>query len=247
VLGAIGDGLHLGDATQSTSRRDGQRALAELYWERLSFTHPYQSSPAPGWTADLFAWTYYLGTTFLVPNQYAARFSAGTKLRWSESGVVKYGVVTEAVLTGTQTAVALAPTNDYAMAANPDPGSNWYSYESPPDFPAKFSFTPALTGITGQTVLGFWSIAGNGLTTISLATFTSGTGSATTFTLTNLPFYATQDQAAPLAIVLDNTSFVTAQVSFSPSSQVATFLKNGNGGTWTASGIRSITSTFGYW
>ena len=190
ILGAVGDGVHLGDNTQSTSGRDGQRALAEAYWEKLSFVHPMVSTPAPGWTQGIFPWTYYTsggGVIFLMPNQYATKFGPGTKLRWSESGVVKYGVVSSAIAntpTAGTTAVSLTPTPDYVIAANPDTGSNWYSYENPPDFPSSFTWNPAITGATGGTVVGFWSING-GICQITQYYVAAGTGTATTYTATS--------------------------------------------------------------
>ena len=245
-LGAAGDGVHLGDTAASTSGVDGQRMIAETYWEKLSYAHPYQPTVAPGWTSDLFTWSYLDSTQFTVSHIDAQYFAPGTKLRWSESGVVKYGVVASITPGSVGTLITMVATNDYAMAANPDTGSNWYSYGSPPDFPNAFSFTPTFTGLTGGTFLGFWAMRGP-VVTINLITTSTATGSATSFTLTNLPAEATQAQIMPIGFILDNTAFAPAQAEVAASSAVVSFLKNGNGAGWTASGQRQITTTFSYW
>jgi hypothetical protein len=235
VLGSVGDGVHLGNAVSSWSGRDGQRALAETYWEKLSYAHPYQPVADPGWTPDLFAWTRFSGTVFLVPNQFAQRFAPGTKVRWAESGTVKYGTVTSAVLqTGPVTAVSLASTSDYVMTANPDLGSNWYSYEAPPDFPGAFAWAAALTGVTGGVPITVFSINGRQCT-CTLFWTAPGTGTATTFTAT-APLNASS-AAIAMGVGQDNGVQVSVSAQIIGASSTIN-LGNPTLATWTAAGVR---------
>lgn len=113
----------------------------------------YMTPLASGWTAERDAATRVTGSsnvksTFTLPIDLTARYKRGTRLRWYESGTVKYGVVCiDSTQSSGTTTVTLTGNTDYAMAASPDDGVIFYSYQdSPLGYPHWFNYTPTWAG-----------------------------------------------------------------------------------------------------
>lgn len=120
--------------------------------------------PTDGWTAHSITWTRTSDTTFTLSGDYTLIFTKGTRIKWSESGTVKYGTVKTSSHAGGTTTVTLFATTDYVMAANPDASSTYYSYQiNPQGYPGTFSFTPTLNEVTlgNGTNTGKFNVIGN--------------------------------------------------------------------------------------
>lgn len=138
-----------------------------------------------GWIPDANVWTYVSATSFTVSGNLTGTYAKGTKLKWSESGTVKYGVVASSSYSSPTTTVTMIATTSYAMAASPDSNSTYYSLGYPTDFPSTFGWSP--TSFTGfstnpSTTLSSWAVNGRNMT-ITFAMFTAGTSNAATFTV----------------------------------------------------------------
>ncbi len=108
-----------------------------------------------GWVNETLTWTRVSNTQFTISSatDLTARYAKGTKLKWSESSVVKFGVVSSSSFASSTTTVNLIPTSDYLMVATADASSTFFSYAaSPQQFPAWFNWIPTHTG---------WSVAAN--------------------------------------------------------------------------------------
>ena len=258
ILGiSAGDGVHYGDATRSSSGRKDRRL-----WLRLSgLTSPttsrsHQQHPHRVWQAAL-GW-YATGTRTSCPTASGTRqhhlhwslpttlvgiYAKGTKLRWTESGTVKYGTVVSSSFSASTllTTVTMAVTSDYVMAANPDVSSNWISYGQPPNFPTSFTWSGATpTGITASgTFVATFSIT-NGICYLQFFTAVAPTSNATTFTVTGAPIANAGTAALVLGAGTDNGAAVTAVVAYvAGAATTVTLNKNSIGGAWTNSSTKS--------
>ena len=247
TLGGTGDGTHFGDASRSVSGRDGQRALAETYWEKLSYAHVGLSNPSPGWTLDTAAWAYLTGTNFVLFSNPTRYLAPGTKLRWTESGVVKYGVVASSSFSAGGGSVTMISTSDYTMGANPDAGSTWYSYEEPPDFPAAFTWSNiAVSGWSGTpTVEATFSVTGR---RVSVMAFISGTSNSATTTCTAPVESAANGAGFASCAGTDSGTATVANAGIAASSSTINLLKGASvlSGAWTASGAKVVTFELTY-
>lgn len=266
VLGiSANDGIHFGDASRSTSGRDAQQGIADMFWNTLSY---YRAAPpvaaGPGWTSAGPAlaldktlpsgviWTRTANTTFTInyPTSQTGIYGKGTKLRWVESGTVKYGVVASSAFSNGITTVTMVATTDYVMAANPDIGSNWYSYGSPPGFPTSFTWSPAWTGfsVNPSTALNYWWSINNGMCTLNAYAFTAGTSNATTFTMVApISSAAVLGIGQALGTGTDNGAPITlCYASIGASTTTITVAKNAPGGAWTNANGKNGTFTLTY-
>jgi hypothetical protein len=119
-----------------------------------------------------------VASTFTVYGDSTARYKRGVRVRWAESGTLKYGVVAaDSTYAPNVTTVTLAANLDYWMAANPDTGSLMYSDATPPDYPIWFGYQPGFTGYATTPALA-GSMPFTGVTTdVTANTFTrSGHG-----------------------------------------------------------------------
>lgn len=77
------------------------------------------------------------GTTFTLADDWTNRFVKGTRVRWAESGVLKYGILSiDSTFAGSSTTVTLNAASD-TMGANADNGSLAWSHIRPPDYTLK--------------------------------------------------------------------------------------------------------------
>lgn len=253
VQGGLGDGIHLGDYQSSPSGRDGQRMLAEHYYNRLVTTHQGVGSQAPGYTTDTNKWTFTAqgsgtsGNQFTVPGNQTGLYIKGLLLRWAEYIVVKYGVVASSSYSTTTnlTTVTMIPTVDYEMIQSPDLGSMWWATSPPPGFPAQFTWTPQLTGFSAQpsVVFAWWRYVAGELEYM-VDCFTTGTSNATSLTAT-LPLVIAPSLSLGLSLGVgsgtDSGASVTVSLSATAnSSATVNFYKNVNSGGWTATGAKGV-------
>lgn len=114
---------------------------------------PFYVTPLPGgsdgWAAQgpfdgsgLFPVTRTAGASgvasvFTLYGDFRERYKTGAKVRWTEAGAVKYGVVSiDSTFGASVTTVTLFADVTHFMAGNPDVGSLRYSFATPPNFPA---------------------------------------------------------------------------------------------------------------
>src|SRR3990167_2128035 len=136
----------------------------------------------PGWTSDARTWTRTGNHTFTIASDVTAIYAKGTKVRYKDGGAYEYGVVFSASYSSPNTTITLITNTDYAMAAATITDT-YYSYSSPPDFPAYFAFTPVWTASPTPPAIGKGTIAGRFSVTGKLlkASIEIVTGSTTTY------------------------------------------------------------------
>src|SRR3990167_250718 len=136
----------------------------------------------PGWTSDARTWTRTGNHTFTIASDVTAIYAKGTKVRYKDGGAYEYGVVFSASYSSPNTTITLITNTDYAMAAATITDT-YYSYSSPPDYPAYFAFTPVWTASPTPQAIGNGTIAGRFSVTGKLlkASIEIVTGSTTTY------------------------------------------------------------------
>jgi hypothetical protein len=247
-----GDNLHPSDFQSSSTGVDGHRSIATYIRERLPFdvAGPAPVAPADGWTAAPNNWTRVSNTQFTISSatNLTRRYGVGTKLRWAESGTVKHGVVASSVFSTGTTTVNIAAVNESVMAASPDLNSNWYSYVTPPDFPAFFSFTPAYTGNgTGGVAIALINFGSDGWADVTLVVLSAPSAGGTTVVLTNLPIASTiSGQTIGNCMCIDGLTPHLASVSLTSGSTSATFQRDGITANWANSTVHQINGGFSY-
>lgn len=103
-----------------------------------------------GWILANETWTYASATTFTVAGDVTAKYSKGTRVKFTQT-TVKYGTVASSSYSAPNTTVTLIGNSDYSIA-NASISANYYSYSlNPQGFPAYFNFTNTIR-VTGGTV-----------------------------------------------------------------------------------------------
>lgn len=91
-----------------------------------------------GWTGANETWTYASASTFTVSGDVTAKYSKGTRLKWTQT-TVKYGVVVLSSHSGGTTTVTILTNTDYTIA-NAAISANSYSYMvNPQAYPDYFA------------------------------------------------------------------------------------------------------------
>lgn len=132
-----------------------------------------------GWIPSADTWTFVAnvgGVQFTISGvDRTGQLLKGTKIKWSESGTVKYGVVQSSSFS-TDTTVNLIPTTDYVMTTTPDSNSAYYAYTHPAGFPTAFTWVPRVSIASCTTTLSSASISAAGaITGVSVGMFVYGT------------------------------------------------------------------------
>lgn len=144
------------------------------------------SVPTDGWTSAGETWTYASASTFTISGDKTAKYLAGTRLKFTQT-TVKYFVVVSSSYSAPNTTVTVAVNTSYTIA-NAAISSNYYSYElSPAGYPDYYNFTPSWTNVTvgNGTVVARYSFDGKkvkgqvSLTYAAAAATTSITGQIT--------------------------------------------------------------------
>lgn len=130
-----------------------------------------------GWTADTDTWVYVSASSFKIAGKdVTTKFTAGTRLKFTQT-TVKYAVVVSSAFS-TDTTVTIAVNTDFTIA---DAAITlpYYSYQlKPQGYPDWFNFTPGWTNLTpgSGTNTGSFSMIGK---TVHFRTyFVFGAGSA---------------------------------------------------------------------
>lgn len=101
-----------------------------------------------GWNTPDETWTYASAATFTVSGDQTAKYTKGTRLKWTQT-TVKYGVVVSSAYVAPNTTVTIAVNTDYVLA-NAAISANYYSYEIyPQGYPVFFNYTPVWTNVSG--------------------------------------------------------------------------------------------------
>jgi hypothetical protein len=132
-----------------------------------TFTSPIENTPtitAPiirnwdGWEDAAETWSYASATTITVPSGAATKYTAGDKIKLTQT-TVKYFIISSVA----DTVLTIVTSTDYTLA-NAVISNNYYSHSATPiGFPREFNYTPTFSGAitTGNaTVLGRYSISG---------------------------------------------------------------------------------------
>jgi hypothetical protein len=114
----------------------------------------------------------------------STRYQKGTRIKWLESGVEKFGTVKSVAYASSVTTITLFETSLSAglITANPDNSLIWWSYEaSPKGYPGWFPFNAAFTGVSAYpaSVVNRYRVIGNHIWVSHepSSTFTSNSGS----------------------------------------------------------------------
>lgn len=194
-------------------------------------------------------WTYVSGTSFTIEGDHRLDIGKGTKLKWTDSGGVKYGVVASSSFSAGNTTVTMIPTSDYVLASGgPTADTTFFCQGRVPDFPTSFAWSPALTGVASPVVItATWSVV-EGICILQLVA--GGTSSGTTFGAT-API-AAKALVSSIGTGADNvaslltpaTTFITA--AFTAGSASIAFGQGPAGTAWTNSGSRWVNVTAAY-
>jgi hypothetical protein len=204
----------------------------------------YSADPSgnlSGWVLATDTWVFASASTFTIAGaDRTALYSKGTRLRWTDSGGTKYGVVVSSSFS-TNTTVTIAVNTDYVIAnsaiTNPS-----YSYDvNPQGYPGWFNYTPVFTGfsVNPTNVTARFNIIGT-LCHVLFGTGTPGTSNSTAFTITAPVATAalTNKQPQSHAIVADNGTTLTTPglVVITSGSSTFNVYKDFSSAVWTASG-----------
>lgn len=130
-----------------------------------------------GWITPDETWTYASASTFTVAGDQTAKYTAGTRLKFTQT-TVKYAVVISSAYTSS-TLVTIAVNTDYTIA-NAAITDNYYSYAANPQgYPNSFAYTttvtcPSGTAPTYTTNTGRFSIVGNRVSGSTVLSNSSG-------------------------------------------------------------------------
>jgi hypothetical protein len=118
-----------------------------------------------GWVSFTAAsWVRADDGSFTISGNYASTFPSGTKIKYTQSAVVKYAIVVDAVYSAPNTTVRIFVATD--IITNVAITATYFSYGFPSDFPAYMSYTPtwtcsgAMTYGTGGTAYGKFRMVG---------------------------------------------------------------------------------------
>jgi len=215
-----------------------------------------------GWVTSTDTWTYASASTFTIAGvDRTAVYTAGTRLKFTQT-TVKYAVVVSSSFS-TNTTVTIAVNTDYTIA-NAAITLPYYSYQANPQgYPGYFSWTPTLTNLT----------IGNGAITAEYAQFgttahfyfnvtfgnTTSMGTNPIFTLPVVPKYTNSINGASICLDAGTASFFSHSVNESVGTKenVYTYAVATSGAystynlitssvpfTWTTNDRLSVTGTY---
>jgi hypothetical protein len=158
-------------------------------------THTHAGLSTDGWIADSNTWAYASATTFTVPGDQRAIFTAGVKIKFTQDATVKCFHVASSAYTTVTTVTIIR--NTAGVISTSAISANCYSLASNPiGFPNTFFFPSTWTAQSGTPALGngtqtmYYSISGKMITVNLMVTFGSTSTYATASWLYSLPIAA---------------------------------------------------------
>lgn len=148
-----GDNWTIVRAQEGTSARSvivGDQIAATITAKTLT---DIENPILDGWIDDSAeTWTYASATTFTVAGDLTSKYTAGTRIKLTQSATVKYFVVVGSSYGAPNTTVTVTGGDDYSIA-NSTISANYHSYAANPQgYPEWFGFTPTLTGFASPTI-----------------------------------------------------------------------------------------------
>jgi hypothetical protein len=198
-----------------------------------------------GWnSATGETWTYASASTFTIATDLTARYTAGTRLKFTQT-TVKYAVVVSSSYGAPNTTVTIAVNTDYVIA-NAAISARCFSYAANPQgYPGWFNYSPTLTGFSVNPANAVYRFSLNGKTcTLVQRNGTAGTSNATGFTVTLPVTAATITNHAwgcASGYLMDNSAAQSSPglVSIASAGTVVTLYKTLAASAWTGSGTKS--------
>lgn len=179
-----------------------------------------------GWNTVSDSWSYASATTITVPSGAASLYKKGDKIKFTQTTVKYFYVVSVA-----DTVLTVTGGSDYSVA-NAAISSIYVSHQaSPIGFPDYFAFAGAASGMTGVTETHKFSLNG---TVCTIQSVTAGTGSTTARTIT-LPIASKEEVRVPIHTVNNGTTAV-GRADTSAGTTTLNLYSAINGSTWTGSG-----------
>lgn len=198
-----------------------------------------------GWITVSDTWTYASASTFTIAGvDRTGIYTAGTKLKFTQTSV-KYAVVVSSSFS-TDTTVTIAVNTDYTIA-NAAITAPYYSYQqSPVGFPNFFTYTPTHTGFSSAPTGTFRYSLTKGLCWIMHGGDTPGASNATGFTVTG-PVVAS-GVSYGIGAVYDNGSWqsTSGRLATTNGSAAISVSKDAGGSTFTGSGNKTALFQFTY-
>jgi len=198
-------------------------------------------SEVDGWTAAGETWTYASAVTFTVSGDQTAKYTAGVKIKLTQT-TAKYFYVVSSSYGAPNTTVTVTGGSDYTLA-NAAITNPYYSRAATPSgFPQWFGYTPTYSGFSANpTSVARFCIVGR-VCRVQVTMTAAGTSNATTFTVSapvtsaNIP----NSRAGNTWLgAMDNGAYLPApgRVYILHNSGTITIHKNMDGSVaWTASG-----------
>lgn len=137
------------------------KATLKTYFDTL-YTAVNTVIPNNGWVSPGETWTYASASTFTVSGDKRTTYKKGTKLKWTQSAAVKYGVVVAVSYSSPNTTVTILVNTNWTIA-NSAITANYYSYvENPGGWNFEFDWTPSWTNLSvgNGTIVSKLSIEG---------------------------------------------------------------------------------------
>jgi len=118
---------------------------------------------ADGWVKTSDTWTYASASTFLVSGDVTTRYTAGTRLKFSQT-TVKYGTVASSSYSAPNTTVTIIVNTDHVLANAAITLPSYPYAASPQGYPSWFSYTPTFGGLSGGTLTNaLFSVVGKNM------------------------------------------------------------------------------------
>jgi hypothetical protein len=226
-------------------------AITDVYLSTVENPYGFSTSAlTDGWRRSRDTWVFGNATTFTITGvDRTSLYTKGTKLKWVDSGGVKFGYVSSSSFVS-NTNVTLVENSDYSLASGIV--SNYYSYESNPQgFPTSFSINSTLGGNVGWSsyTTFHYRFAMDGKK-VTLEFHISGTSNSTSTSI----FYPNGLGALQTSSVLGNALSITTNngtVSTSGGRVTLTggaiaFYTDMSTGAWTASGTKTVAGSVTY-
>jgi hypothetical protein len=109
-----------------------------------------------GWTPTGLAGTYVSASSFTVPADITTHIQVGTKFKLTNS-TVKYGHILSASFGGGVTTINIIVNTDYVLTNTTITSFSISHVEEPVSFPARFNWSPTITGFSANPASGIYN------------------------------------------------------------------------------------------